>query len=46
MGKCDIDFKHDLFDEPVIRVINWSVLVWIHGGSGTVKEEVEPDPDP
>ena len=28
------------------RVVNGSVLVQVHGGSRTVKEKVEPDPDP
>lgn len=31
----------------MVRVLNRSVLVWIHGGlgTGTVKENVELDPD-
>ena len=28
-----------------VRVINGSVPVWVHDGLGTVKENVEPDPN-
>ena len=30
---------------PTYRVVNGSVHVQVHGGSGTVKKKVEPDPN-